>query len=312
MMNSFAEKFEQLESEIVGTQRKLDVRSSLKVFYGFTSDKKYRISFISSIPPCELISTEELEVTQGPESEQVFWTCFDLKDEQAKDVFFIFCSSLIDAIEGVENELDALTALKNRYYSWRLLMKSKGKMSYEAYQGLYGELYFLSECLSKACGIEQAVESWVGPDGYSKDFSINDTWYEIKTIGTSSASIKINSLAQLDSNVDGHLITIMVEKMSDQYNSGLCSVPILYRSILSNIANHQLKDKFINKALKYGFADDDETINNYKFEVKKVSSYLVSKEFPKITSKLLKTSAINQVTYSIEISAIEQFLEETK
>lgn len=257
-------------------------------------------------------STKDIKVTQGKESEIVYWTCFDLINDEAKDVFFVFCNSLLESITDIEDQSLALTSLQDRYYSWKSLFKNKGKMTYESYQGLFGELYFLSEMLGKQIGYENAVNSWVGPDGYSKDFSTQDSWFEVKTIGTSSTTIKINSLAQLDSDVKGHLVSIVVERMSDSFGEGLCSVPVLYHEILDKITSHQIKEEFINKVLKYGYFDDDDTINNYKFEVKKISTYEVDQTFPKLTRDSIKTNAIAQVSYELMISAIEDFMEDLK
>lgn len=309
-MNDFEEKFKNLESDLVNEQRRMPLNSCLKVYYGITSEKQYRISFISSIRPYEFESTKELKITQGKESDEVYWTCFDLMDDEAKDVFFIFCASLIDTIDGKTDEISALDSLKARYSSWRLLLKSKGRIPYEIYQGLYGELFFLHEYLMKNNNIDVAINSWVGPEGYSKDFSINDTWYEIKTIGTSSSEVKINSLAQLDSDVDGHLVVISVEKMSKEFDTGLCSVSKLYRDIIDNITDHQLREKFINKVLKYGFVDDDNSINNNKFEVKKVNFYHVVDKFPKLTRKNVTSMIITNVSYNLAIGSLEEYKED--
>lgn len=311
-MNDFAEKFRQLETDLINEQRRISVNSCLKVFFGITTDKYYRISFISSTRPLEIESTKQIKVTQGKESDEVYWTCFDLISEDAKEVFFVFCDSLISSIDNVFEEYEALADLKERYYAWRLLFRNKGKMPYELYQGLFGELYFLSEYLAKQVGIDAAINAWVGPDGYSKDFSINSSWYEIKTIGTSSESVKINSLAQLDSEVNGHLVVLVVERMSDQYDSGICSVSILYHSILDSINDHQMRETFINKTLKYGYSDEDESLNNQKFEMKNISSYCVDKQFPKLTRKNIRANAISQVSYDLTISAINEYLEEIK
>ena len=195
-MNNFADKFKQLEKDTINEQRKIPLSSPLSVFYGVTQDKLFRLSFVSSINPFELESTKEIRVTQGKESEGVYWTCFDLLNNEAKEVFFVFCESLIDSILDEKDEATALCKIKDRYYSWRLLLRNKGRMPFELYQGLFGELYFLSECLSKRITIEEAVLSWVGPDGYSKDFSVENDWFEIKTIGAETNTIKINSLDQ--------------------------------------------------------------------------------------------------------------------
>lgn len=312
MMNNFAEKFEQLEKDIINEQRKMPVNAPLSVFYGITSEKLFRLAFVSKIRPFELESTKQIKVTQGKESVEVYWTCFDLINEDAKDVFFIFCDSLIQSIENAGDEASALNNLKERYYAWKLLLKNKGKMSYEMYQGLYGELYFLSEYIGNQFNIDDAVKAWAGPDGYSKDFSIGNHWFEIKTIGTSSTCVKINSLSQLDSEISGHLVTIVVEKMSEQFNSGLCGVHELYDSILNRIKSPIVKDEFANKVLKYGYIDDDNPLNNHKFEVKRIKFYKVDNSFPRLTKENIKNPAIANVTYDVLINAIEKYVEEYK
>lgn len=309
-MNNFAEKFKRLEKDIINEQRRLSSKSTLGIYYGVTGDKKFRLSFVSSVRPFELKSTKEIKVTQGKESDNVYWTCFDLLHDEAKDVFFIFCESLVASVEDYKDDYGALNAIRERYHSWKLLLKNKGKMAYELYQGLYGELFFLSEILSKKVSIEDAIKAWVGPDGYSKDYSINSTWYEIKTIGASSTNIKINSLTQLDSEVDGHLISISVEKMSENFDNGMCSVHKIYQNILNNISDNMVKEDFINKVLKYGYADEDYESNNHKFEVKGIKSYLINDRFPIISRNKLNIPEIANVTYELIISAIEKYKEE--
>lgn len=311
-MNNFAEKFKQLEQDIVNEQRKIPLDSPLSVFYGVTSEKQFRLSFISSLVPFELESTKEIKVTQGKESEGVYWTCFDLLNEDAKEVFFIFCESLIESIVGEQDESKAINKIKDRYYSWKLLLKTKGRMSFELYQGLYGELYFLYSELAQQSSLEEAVMAWVGPDGYSKDFSVENNWFEIKTIGTSSTTVKINSLTQLDSEIDGKLVVITVEKMSDQFNTGLCGVHQLYETILTNLNNPILKEEFVNKVLKYGYIDDDNDLNNHKYEVKSIRYYKVDKDFPKLTRSNVNNPAFSNVTYEMLINAIEKYLEVKK
>lgn len=311
-MSKFIDLFMQIENDLVNEQRRIHVNSSLKVYYGITIDKLFRISFISTIRPFELESTKEIKVTQGKESDNVYWTCFDLLNDDVKNIFFVFCDSIVESIVDCKDDSEALRLLRERYYSWKLLLRSKGKMPYEIYQGLYGELYFLKTELANKVGIEKAILSWVGPEGYSKDFSLNDTWFEIKTIGTSSTSVKINSLAQLESNVNGHLVIVVVEKMSDQFENELCSVSTLYHSILNKINNHEIRENFINKILKYGFIDDETALNNTRFDVKSINYYSVDSDFPKLTRETIKMNAISQVTYDLIISAIEKYMEDTK
>ena len=301
-------KFSEFEPKSLNEQRLLEVVSCVRIYYGLTIDGNLRLSFITSIKPLEFESSKEIKVTQGKESDEVYWTCFDLLNHEDKDVFYIFCASLIDSIENADDQYEAINRLRDRFYSWRILLKNKGKISYESYQGLFGELYLLHECLINDLGVENAINCWVGPDGYSKDFSVNNTWYEIKTIGTSTSAIKINSLAQLESDVPGHLIINVVEKMSPEFNEGLCNVSKIYNSILDKIPSYQLKEIFKNKVLKYGYNDEEDI--KWKFEIKKSTSFKVAGDFPRLTSDTLKTNAIHNVTYEIMLNAIDAFKEE--
>ncbi len=309
MTINFIEKFENLKEEFTNGQKRLSIKSILIVYYGISIEKHFRISFVSKNKPLDLTSTKEIQVIQGKENDNIYWTCFDLINENIKDTFFIFCNSLVETILNVDNEYEALCSLRDRYYSWCSLLKNKNTLSYEQYQGLYGELFYMVEYLSKNMSINDVINSWVGPEGYSKDFSINNTWYEIKTICPHSSTIKINSLTQLDSNEHGHLVVITLEKMSSEFDDKLSNVLKLYRYILSKIECRELKELFVNKVLRYGFVDDNNLVKNYNFEVKMVNSYLVNESFPKITKKDIKFSSISNVNYEILISLIDEFKE---
>lgn len=305
----FYDKFYEIEKEFMNSQKRLAVDSCLKVYYGITADKLLRISFISSIKPLKIESTKELRVFQGKESEGVYWTCFDLIHDTSKELFCVFCDSLVESIDGEKDEYVAINNLKNRFYAWKSLLKNKGKMSRESYQGLFGELLFLVE-MARKIGINRAIDSWVGPDGYSKDFSLDDTWYEVKTIGSSSVAIKINSLSQLDSESDGHLVVYRVERMSDAYDEGFSDIPKIYKYVMDMILDNEYKEIFTNKMIKYGYIDEENTINDDKFMLKDFAVYNVKKDFPRLRQKDIKTDAIPNVSYELLLLAIEQYKEE--
>ena len=128
-MNRIVDLFREIENDLINEQRRIRIESPLKVFYGITINKLYRISFISNIKPFALESTKEIKITQGKEKNEVFWTCFDLLNNEAKDVFFVFCDSLIKTVANCKDEIDALNRLREKYYAWRLLLKKKRKIS---------------------------------------------------------------------------------------------------------------------------------------------------------------------------------------
>ena len=235
----FEEAFSSLQKEFSGKQKKIMVASALKVYYGITTENYLRISFMSTIEPLNLESTKELRVSLGQESENVYWTCFDLLNQSGNKVFYAFCNDLVDAITEVYDEENALLQIKNRYHSWKSMFKSKRKMSVESNQGLFGELYFMNFKMFDMYDPDAVIDAWAGPNGYSKDFSINNTWYEIKTPTATSSSIKISSISQLSSSTPGNLVLIKVDKMADSFHDGHSDVYDLFKLIMSRIKSNE-------------------------------------------------------------------------
>ena len=118
MMKTRLEQLYQTLVEITkGNQKKVQVTSCLSVYFGISTDGYIRLSFMSSIPAPKLDSTKLLKITQGQEEQDVYWTSFDLLQEDAKVVFFTFCEDMIRSITDIKEEMVALTSIKKRYTS---------------------------------------------------------------------------------------------------------------------------------------------------------------------------------------------------
>ena len=58
------------------------------------------------------------------------------------------------------------------------------------------------------------MESWMGPLLGHKDFEIDDTWYEVKSVNENAIQVTISSLEQLESDVNGYLVVVRLEDTS--------------------------------------------------------------------------------------------------
>jgi len=310
-MIDFEQMFLSLADELSGNQKRLSVNSALGVYYGLSKDGHLRLSFLSVLPAPKLESTKLLKVTQGAESEKVYWTCFDLLQHDAQKVFFTFCENLIEAITGIADEQKALQQLKKRYITWKTMFKrdSGNRVSQEVLQGLFGELYFLKKFMVVNYGPAAAIQAWSGPDARSKDYAIGTEWYEIKTIGANTPHVRISSLAQLSSEHCGHLIVIRAERMSDQFNNGESCVHDLFKYILSIINDETLESVFLSKLSAYGYDISDESYTA-KFDVKSMASYKVADNFPRITEKDIQRTEICDVGYSLILNALKPYKED--
>ena len=310
MMNNFENMFSNLEKDILNNQKKVISNTIVKIYYGITKDGFQRLSFLSKIKPPKIESTKMLKVIQGEEGEGNYWTCFDLLNTEFKKIFYLFCDDLVNVLNYVNDETKELNIIKERFSIWKIMFKKiSNHLSNEKEQGLYGELYFLDNYMIDKYGVDEAINSWAGPLGYNKDFSIDSTWYEIKTTSVNSTSVRISSLNQLSSNINGYLALVRIEKMSEEYNNDKCSILDLFNSIINKISNTETKELFINKVIEYGFNPENDFQKN-KYYVDKIVLYEVREGFPRLTEKDIKYQEIDNVTYEIIIKTIEKYMVE--
>lgn len=309
-MIDYKELFETLSEQMAGNQKKIKVDSCLEVFFGYSFDGNLRLSFLSSIIPPSIESTSILNVVQGRETQETYWTSFDLLNTELKDAYFSFCENLIDSIIGFEDEALALGVLKRRFLTWKKLFQktSEKDVSRETLMGLFGELLALKNLIIPKYGVNTAIKAWEGPDQQSKDFTVNDTWYEVKTIGVNTDSIHISSLAQLSSDKTGHLVVICVEAVSQEYNGKASSIFELIKDILSFVSDESIEDLLIRKIQSVGI-DISGKETAVRFDVKSITTYAVSDDFPRITEKNVPFTEITEVQYIISKAAISRFSE---
>ena len=308
MSNYSVQLFESVSNE-AGSQKKIDVDTILKIYYGLNKGGNLRLSFLSTVPSPKMESTKLLHVLQAQELEGAYWTSFDLLQSTAKQAFFSFCCDLVESVDGIQDERKALILLKNRFHIWKTMFKrERDKITDEVIKGLLGELYFIDTTLAPKYGITAAIEAWSGAERATKDFSINEDWFEIKAVSASAVSVKITSIAQLSSDVPGHLIIIRLEQMSEVFSDGQSSVGELMQSILKKIDLDETRDLFIKKLLAYGF-DLSDSCCSQKYKIMSAPSYCVKEGFPRLVETDIKYPEICKLSYEIIINSIERFKE---
>ncbi len=283
------------------------------VYYGISEDSHLRLAFLTENPPILIDSTAHLKVSQWAEGFNVYWTSFDLLTQSAKNVFIVLCDNLIKAAVDCRSEEIAMTAVKNRFATWKKLFKNTSSgMTEELYKGLFGELYFLKSWMLEHYTADIAVNSWGGPDKTAKDYSVGTAWFEVKTVSTNAETVKISSLTQLDSEFSGKLVLVKTEKMSKEYDDGECSVEHLISYILGKVNDEAVKDSFVEKITQYGYDFENADENFSKYRVSKMNFYLVDDKFPRITAEEVPHCEIARVQYELSISAIDKYLEGEK
>ena len=266
----------------------------------------FAVNYTSEVEP-KFPSCNGINVYLGASSDGR-WLCFDLTAEYLENVFITLCNDLAEYIRGDMNEISCLKKLRKRFDLWRNMLKiSKKELDPAIEQGYFGEMLFLSKAIN-AFGEDSAVDSWAGPDKFSKDFSINGTWYEIKTIGSAAEKVTISSLNQLDDSKSWHLVIVSVERKTPE--SGDETIVSLINTILDSIQNPEVKDKFIQKLSKVGISLAIHP--KCSFSLKYLRFYKVDNDFPRLTIQDKKYSEIVDIRYCLYIGALSRFMEDEK
>lgn len=298
----------ELKEQKKGEQKKFNTNSPLAAYFGYNNNGQLRLSFLSTTKPPKLEPTKYINIVQGPDATGTFWLCFDVLLPDQENVFGAFCENIVNSISYAVTEEQAYLAIRRQYAKWKALFRSSSSVifSKEYIQGLFGELLFLSRFMIGKYGIERAIKSWSGVDGTSKDFSIETSWYELKTIGTKSPIVQISSISQLDSDSEGRLVINKVETMSDEYDCADCCIKSLFNSISNQINDEELETIFAEKIASTNIFTNDKAVN-MKFAVQSMTFYKVDSDFPRLTRRNVGFSEINDVQYSLSVESLKKY-----
>ncbi len=307
-MANLKERFESFTS--ADAYMRVDETHPLDLYIGIDEYYRWTLLLICTEMPGHVTGSKMIDVRVGERKDGKYTLTLALINKEFSDIFVLFCSDIIDSSRNV-NKHNGTNFIVKRYLSWReMLSATKNElMSPEKIKGLLGEMYFLDTILLDKYGNEKGPLSWTGPKAYHQDFIVDDTWYEVKTVSSGSEEIKISSIEQLDCENPGTLVVIYADNTSET-NEDSFTLNKLYNKLIDEIKNDDIKEKFANMLLKFGYYprpeyDDSE----YIFDIKGLRLYQVDYSFPCLRrSNLLP--AITKAEYMLSLPAIQEYLEE--
>ena len=276
----------------------------LSLYLGRDDDARYSFDFRGKYKPVRISSSDVIAVEQFQNGD-VYTLRFSLENNDLLEYFCTFCQDLLDSVKVTSEDESAYHTLRSRYYSWRQLFRpDNGRMTEAEIMGLIGELLFLRDYMIPERGIDMALESWMGPEKTHKDFSCQQDWFEIKTISFGKESVRISSIEQLDSDIEGALIVYELEKMSPSFDG--IKINQLVNSIIALLKNPSQRELFMAKLQLYSFEFSNEN-DNLVFALKNTYKYRIDVvDIPRLHRSLLP-NAITRVQYELLLSEIESF-----
>lgn len=276
----------------------------LDLYIGLDNNSKKCIELRSKkFNPRKVSGTDVIEVGQFRNSNYLSIR-FSLNEDEMSGLFYKFCEDLVEETRNLKLESEGYQAVTERYYQWRKMFvpSRKAFLSEPEIMGLIGEILFLKGNLKDRIGLSQALKSWSGQELTHKDFSYENTWFEIKAISRSSMSVRISSLEQLDSENNGELVVFALEKMSEAYDGITLNKLVFETRNLFDSA--QEKDDFLAKVALQGY-EYNAYYDQFVYEVSSFYRYLVNDSFPRLTRRNVD-KAISRATYVLALPDISE------
>ena len=200
----------------------------------------------------------------------------------------------------------------NECFKWSyLLMKEEDrKLKLNNQKGLIAELLFLQN-LFKYLDFPYVLNSWTGPDKFSKDFILNNIGFEIKSIQTGHTNkVSISNYDQLDLvGLDKLFLVTYLLSAGSKDNSLSFTLTDLVNDIRKELEYDQESLlEFENKLIVAGYFDLDDYSDCYLIKSNKPSYYSVSNNFPCITSNIIDINSIIKVRYEIDTTTLDAFI----
>lgn len=277
----------------------------LNLMLGLDKNFNPSLLLITATKPIYIPDSGMIIISVGKRTDSKYSLVFSLLNTEYIDLFCHFCSDMINSSFNCNNDNDA-DFLCNRYLLWKKMLEKtrNALLTDNETKGLIGELYFLKEYMFNKYGIRESLLYWTGPQKTDQDFICEDMWYEVKTVSPGAITVKISSVEQLDTDNNGNLVVLFLDKTSAKDSKHL-NLNYLVKEIQDLIDDEMSKARFNEIVLASGYVYNDEYDNrNYHFI--KAKMYNVTKEFPCLRHNDIPNT-VGGINYELILNKIEEW-----
>lgn len=263
-----------------------------------------------TIPELKNYRFKGIEIYTLPnESENKIELYIYLLDNDLKDIFSMFIQNILEEIEKSVTEREAVNSTLNVVSKWKKLFEKIGfnGLTLEQQKGIIGELLFLNYLLDKEKTRVHAINSWTGAEQefQAKDFTLGSIGIEIKFTSSKQPRIRVSNERQLDAENLSELFLILYAAEAVKDNG--FSLNSLIEQTRLKISSEEDRKTFNAKLMLNGYFDEHKDHYGKMYSIKNIYPFIVTSYFPKIVKKHLPIG-IYDTSYSIEISAVENFM----
>ena len=239
-----------------------------------------------------------------------------LKDFDFKDLFDDLILSIYSKISLISEPIHASEEFINTFYKWALFFEDQRvkKLGEEQIQGLFGEMFVLSEYIEKSdqSNINIILGSWKGLYDAAYDFEFDLKNVEVKTKKESNIFVKISSEYQLEKVFDKDLELLVVSvKLDLMQGKSIYDILLeIVKQVRAKLGDLSILYQALNQ--KGLTLENLKHYNNHRFIVSKTESFDAGKDnFPKLSISNI-VSEVSSLKYKLRVTQLEEFLIELK
>ena len=231
---------------------------------------------------------------------------FYLSDSTYSELFDKFAMDLAESSKKLAAESLGPVFLADRYCLWKLMFKKtrKGHLQEHEIKGLIGELSFMNKYLFGRYGLSEVVACWCGPEGLDQDFRFKDSWYEVKALNSGKPCVHVSSVEQLDTDSDGVLAVVRVDKTSPKDPKGI-TLNRLVEEIRQRLLGVDLSS-FDERLLKYGYVSLNE-YDSVHFRVSGIERYSINDASP-VLRRVSIPETVSNIKYDLSLGLLPKSL----
>ena len=230
-----------------------------------------------------------------------------LLDNDLKDIFSLFIQNVLEDIFDCIAENEALTKTLNAVAKWKKLFDkiNFNGLNSEQQKGLIGELLFINYLLDNGKFTAIILNAWTSANFEDKDFLFGCVGVEVKFTSAKTPKVTISSERQLDTQNLNELFLLLYT--AEEVKENGFSLNSLIAQIRVKITNTDELKLFNENLMLIGYFEDDKSHYGKMYSLKRQYAFEIREDFPKIIKSQIPLS-IYDVKYSIELSAIENFI----
>ena len=232
-----------------------------------------------------------------------------LLETALEDIFILLINDIIEELQVVLTEQEAINAIHIKINEWRRLFErlSTEGLNSEQQVGLYGELFFIKRLMESDINHDAIIQSWLGTSGSNHDFSFGKISIEIKTTRANYPTLKITNELQLDIlGLDHLFVVLLAVDVREALTDTLTSIIADIQYYLAN--NRSILNLFNQKLQEVGyFKDHEDQYKKTSYHLRDYIIYKVTEGFPRIDRAVLGTDSIFNVSYQINLAYCGNF-----